>query len=50
LYYTSSDKRILSLPVTKIEQLETALKKDLLFYVPEKGKDADFLIVSGRIL
>ena len=50
LYYDSDNNQILSLPISKIEQLEIALKKDLLFYVHERGKDADFLILSGRIL
>ena len=47
--YTPKDKRILSLPVSKLEQLEKALKKDLIFKVPSAGKDADFLLLSGRV-
>lgn len=50
LHYTSDDKRILALPVSKIEQLEAALKKDLIFYVPKRGKNADFLLISGRVI
>lgn len=50
LHYTSDDKRILALPVSKIEQLEAVLKKDLIFYVPKRGIDADFLFISGRVL
>lgn len=46
LEYSLDDKRMLSIPISKIEQLEVAMKRDLIFQVPERGKDADFLFVA----
>jgi len=50
LHYTATNKEILSLPVRKIVQLESALKSRMVFVIPDKGKDANFLILSGRFI
>ena len=49
LYYNTENKILLSIPVNKIEAFEKAIKRILVFDIPEYMKNASYVSASGGV-